>query len=169
VPAARPSAPTISAMMASVSLPPESVLSEEAGVDGAGVGVLEAAACSSAAAVTATVGAGLSLPSGPIQRNDLAVGVRLQCLERERVAGLAWHLDREAEVLEGARWDALLARPGDLLDAFGDLAVVGLDRLGELGLLDLHRPAGHRLVRREREPVGQLQLNLRGQPNVAPS
>ena len=65
--------------------------------------------------------------------HDLAAGVGLQRLEGQLVAGLAGDLDREPEVLERAGRDRVvvaLGGPGDRVDAFGDLAVVGLDRRG---------------------------------------
>ena len=75
----------------------------------------------------------------PDPARDVTVVVGLGSLERQRLR-LFRHLQRHREVLELARAD-LPAAPGHLRHLLGELvALVGRDRLGQLGPLDRNLP-----------------------------
>nr|WP_236656612.1 hypothetical protein [Streptacidiphilus jiangxiensis] len=78
--------------------------------------------------------------------DDVAVGVGLQWLEDQLVGAGQQLAEVNGEVLVVAGVDGS-AGLGDRGDGFGDVAVVGVDRGGELGGLDLVGPAGYLVAR----------------------
>ena len=162
-PTARPSAPTISATIARPLPPSSSVVAD---VRSAATGVAVAGRGGAVLGRGRGHGddrGGVVGALGADPAHDLAAAVGLQRLEGQLVAGLAGDLARERPKSWKAPGGIASSSPSAVqvivLDALGDLAVVGLDRRRRAcSVVTLTRPAGDGLVGR----------GLRSRPGTGP-